>query len=78
MKRCALKSDTKSAAWYEDEINKLEPGILDLKIGRPAMRALVNASIYSVKTLRTKSIEDLQKLHGMGPSAIKKLQTLLL
>lgn len=77
MKKCILKSDKKTAEWYEQEIKKIEAGITDLKIARPALRALINASIYSVKTLRTKSIDELQTLHGMGPAAIKKLKTLL-
>ena len=78
MENCSLKSDSKTNAWFEAEIKKIDKRILDLKIARPALRALVNASIYSVETLRTKSLSELSTLHGMGPSALKKLETLLL
>ncbi len=76
MESCILKSDHKTKEWFEQEIRKIDPRILDLKIARPALRALVNASIYSVEALKAKSLADLSKLHGMGPSAIKKLKTL--
>lgn len=76
MKKCIIQTDPKAAAWYEAEINKIDPQIRTLKLARPALRALVNASVYSVKSLRTKTNEELSALHGMGPSAMRKLQTL--
>ncbi len=76
MKKCILKSDLKTAAWYEEEIRKIDTKITALKLARPALRALVNASVYSVKTLRKKSLDELSAWHGMGPAAIKKLKTL--
>lgn len=78
MKKCLLTSDTKTAAWYEEEIRKIDKQILDLKIAKPALRALVNASIYTVKSLRSTSPAELNTLHGMGPSALDKLKVLLL
>ena len=75
MKNCRLKSEIKTSEWYEDEIKKIDSGIIDLKIARPALRALISASIYSVQTLRAKSMNELSELHGMGPSALKKLKT---
>lgn len=77
MKNCNLKSDPKTAAWYEEEIRKIDPKIQELRIARPALRALVNDSIYTVEQLRKRSVDELRGLHGMGPSAIKKLETLL-
>lgn len=76
MKNCTLKSDHKTKAWFEEEIKKIDRQILDLKIARPALRALVNASVFTVETLRSTSIHELKAMHGMGPSAIKKLETL--
>lgn len=77
MSNCDLRSDLKTAAWYEEEIKKIDPKILELRIARPALRALVNGGIYTVKNLRRMPFEDLKALHGMGPSAIKKLEALL-
>lgn len=76
MKNCVLKSDHQTKEWFEEEIRKIDQQILDLNIARPALRALVSASIYSVEMLRTKSINELSAMHGMGHSAIKKLETL--
>jgi hypothetical protein len=76
MKGCALKTDTEKVDWYEKEIKKIDPNILALKLARPALRALVNASIYNVSTLRSKSTSELMKLHGLGPTAIKKLKSI--
>ncbi len=76
MKNCALKSDFKTADWFEEEIRKIDRQILDLNIARPALRSLVSASIYTVTTLRSKTIDELKALHGMGPSALKKLEKL--
>lgn len=77
MKKCALKGDSQKAAWYEEEFRKMDAEIIALHLARPALRALVNASVYSVKTLRAKSPAELRALHGMGPAALRKLQTLL-
>lgn len=77
MTNCILQTEPKTKAWYEQEITKIDKRILALKIARPALRALVNASIYSVETLRATAPETLKALHGMGPTAFAKLETLL-
>lgn len=77
MQNCHLKSDLPTAAWFEEEIKKIDSKILELKIARPALRALVGAKIYSVKTLSKTSMHELSALHGMGPAALKKLATLI-
>ncbi|MFN8244710.1 MAG: hypothetical protein U0X40_11705 [Ferruginibacter sp.] len=76
MKNCNLQSDLRTAAWYEQEIQKIDPEILALKIARPALRALINAAIYTAAKLRATPFHTLKALHGMGPSALKKLETL--
>lgn len=76
MKKCILKSDLKAAEWYENEINKMDNRILALRIAKPALRALINASIFSVETLRNTPVHVLKELHGMGPSTINKLNQL--
>lgn len=77
MKKCIIQTDPRTAAWYEEEISKVDPQILGLKLARPALRALVNSSIYTVKALRAKSVTELKAMHGMGPAAMKKMEKLL-
>ena len=77
MKNCNVKTNHDIANWYDLEIQKMESHIFDLNLAKPALRALVNAGIYSVEKLNNSTLEDLKKLHGMGPSAIQKLVVFL-
>lgn len=43
----------------------------------PARRALENAGLDSLAKIATKKRAELLSLHGMGPSAIKKLNAIL-
>ncbi len=49
------------------------------KIGlaAPARRALVDAKLFKVSDLRKISLEELTSLHGMGKSAIARLQVVM-
>lgn len=76
MDKCYLKKDLKTVNWFEEEIKKIDSQIKDLGLPKPALRALVNASIYSLKTLKSKSVDELKSLHGMGPTSIKKIMKL--
>lgn len=77
MKKCIIKSDLNKLEWYENEVKKISKEILQLKLPRPALRALVNASIYTKSALKKKSKEELAALHGIGPLAMEKLLSLL-
>lgn len=77
MGRCILKSDKDKAQWYDAEIQKMDYRIRELKIPRPALRALVNLSIYTIEQLQKLSPEELSSLHGIGPSTILKLKIIL-
>jgi uncharacterized protein YdhG (YjbR/CyaY superfamily) len=46
-------------------------------LGAPARRALDNAGIKTLKKLSTYSEEQILALHGMGPSSIPKLKSVL-
>lgn len=46
-------------------------------ITAPARRALVDAKLYKVSDLRKISLNDLEQLHGMGKSALARLQVLM-
>jgi len=43
------------------------------KLGAPALRALANAQIYSLKELSNYSEKEIADLHGMGPKGVKLL-----
>lgn len=58
---------------YTQEYQKLPPEIIDLKLPKPALRALIGADIYSLEKLRSMSVIDLKTLHGMGPRSIQKI-----
>ncbi len=73
MTKCIIKSDSQKLEWYENEIRKISKEILDLKLSRPALRALINNSIYTKSALKKKSKEELAAFHGIGPSALEKI-----
>lgn len=43
----------------------------------PARRALFRAGITSFEKLQESSTEEIQSLHGIGPSTVKKIKELL-
>ena len=45
-----------------------------IKLPQPALRALHNNGIESLEQLTQYSENDLQKLHGFGPKALRILQ----
>lgn len=56
--------------------NKLQSDFPD-KLGAPAMRALHNAKIKNLAALSKCTEKEISQLHGVGPSAIKKLRAAL-
>lgn len=66
-------TDCPSCPICENE-RKPSEGFLSL-ISAPACRALATLSIYSLVELSKFTKEEIAKLHGMGPSGIKMLET---
>ncbi len=77
MEKCEIKRNPELATEFERLISTMDSSILDLKLSRPALRALVRLDIYSVSDLLKVSINDLKKAHGIGPTAILKLKPLV-
>ncbi len=73
MNNCEIQSNKELKSKYEQEYIKLDPVILELKLAKPALRALINAGIYKKQQIVLLSESDLAQLHGMGPKAINKL-----
>ena len=69
-KVCAVTRGEVDLSKYE----KVDGVWRDLGIAAPARRALVDAKILNIKDLKKWSDQELLKLHGMGPSAIKILE----
>jgi hypothetical protein len=46
-------------------------------IGQPAWRALTGAGYWRLEQLTTVTAEDLLKLHGVGPKAVRLLREAL-
>jgi len=46
-------------------------------LAAPARKALVEAKLYKVSDLRKISLEELTNLHGMGKSAIARLNVVM-
>ena len=68
---------TKVIKWRMKE-NEQKAGILSaLDISQPAHRALQNAGITTIKKLSNWKEKEIRKLHGMGPSTIPKLKSIL-
>jgi len=56
--------------------NKLA-GDFPAKLSAPALRALLNAKIISLKDLSKHTEAEILELHGMGPGSIPKLRAAL-
>ena len=69
-KVCAVTRGEVNLSKYE----KVDGVWRDLGIAAPARRALVDAKILKIKDLNKWTDQELLKLHGMGPSAIKILK----
>jgi DNA-directed RNA polymerase alpha subunit len=61
--------------YYNDQVEK---GSLEfVKLSGPAMRALVNAKIKTVKQLAKYTEAQILELHGMGPASLPTLRKAL-
>lgn len=69
-KVCAVTRGEVDLSKYE----KVDGVWRNLGIAAPARRALVDAKILKIKDLNKWTDQELLKLHGMGPSAIKILK----
>lgn len=68
-------SDCPTCPICEQE-RKPESGFMTT-LSAPARRALENAGILTLKKLSTYSKAEILALHGMGPSSIPKLESIL-
>ena len=65
MNQCIIQADDNARQYFDKEIQKLAQEILNLKMAKPALRALVSHGIY-----------DVSDLLRFGPNALHKIAQL--
>ena len=58
-----------------DEYAAVDGEWREIGLAAPARRALIDDGLYKVTDLRKVSLAALKELHGMGPNAMKKLDS---
>ncbi|MFZ9814707.1 MAG: DUF1801 domain-containing protein [Candidatus Kapaibacteriota bacterium] len=76
-KKCLLKSDIRTSKRYDAAIQKIEIVILKSGLPKPALRALIDHDIQTVKSLRTFDDSALLSMHGIGPKALHIIKRLI-
>jgi hypothetical protein len=76
LNQCSIQTNENLRLYYDLEIKKISKEILNLKIAKPALRALVNQGIYNVTDLERFGLLNLAQLHGFGPNALSKIALL--
>ena len=77
MHQCDLKGNQPLKLEFEKEFLKMDDELLNLKLSKPALRALVRLNIYCLDDLLGIGLNELKNAHGIGPSALVKLQDFL-
>jgi uncharacterized protein YdhG (YjbR/CyaY superfamily) len=76
-KKCDLKTNPRASTTYKAEIQKLEPALRDAGLAKPALRALIDHNIRTIRALRKVDESVLLSMHGIGPSAMRIIKNLL-
>ena len=77
MKKCELKLNEGINDYFESEISKMETVLLSMNLSKPALRALIRLNVYFVSDLEQIDVKVLKNAHGIGPTAMEKLQPYL-
>ena len=72
-----FKTLGKNVTFVKENTISFDELFKSVKLSAPAQRALKSAKITSVEELKKWKEEDLMELHGIGPTAIPKLKSLL-
>jgi hypothetical protein len=68
-------SDTTNSDIDLDYYASVDQVWVELGLGAPARRALIDDGLFKLSDLRKTSLAALKELHGMGPNAIRILTT---
>jgi hypothetical protein len=70
---CDLKSNPEMKSSIEDQFVNFSVDILELKLSRPALRALIREELWTIELVKQKGEKYVSGLHGVGKTAINKL-----
>ncbi len=76
-KQCRLKSDPLQSRSYEKAILKMEERLRNSGLAKPALRALIDHDITTIKALKKIDRNTLHLMHGIGPKAVGIIKGLL-
>lgn len=76
-KRCKLKSDSVQSRSYEESILKMDDVLLNSGLAKPALRALIDNKMTTMRALKKLDDHTLRNMHGIGPKAVKIIMELL-
>lgn len=76
MHQCDLQAKDEKRAWYQAQIKQMSPELLALRLSQPALRALVDLQVFNALDLQQVEGLILKNTHGIGPAALKKLESL--
>ena len=76
-KKCVLTTNPSISKTYEAKFQKLEPALRDAGLSKPALRALIDHDIKTVRALKKLDESVLISMHGIGPSALRIIKKLL-
>jgi hypothetical protein len=69
--QCAVTNGEVDLEYYAS----VDSAWVELGLGAPARRALIDDGLFKLSDLRKTSLAGLKELHGMGPNAIRILTT---
>jgi uncharacterized protein YdhG (YjbR/CyaY superfamily) len=76
-KQCSLKSDPLQSRSYEKAILKMEDRLRNSGLAKPALRALIDNDIMTMKALNQLDDTTLHSMHGIGPKAVAIIKVLI-
>ena len=76
-KQCRLKSYPLQSRSYEKAILKMEERLRNSGLAKPALRALIDHDITTIKALKKIDRNTLHLMHGIGPKAVGIIKGLL-
>jgi uncharacterized protein YdhG (YjbR/CyaY superfamily) len=75
--QCELLHDRQKATSYEQAIAKMESALRNAGLAKPALRALIDLDVKTIKALKKADIQTLAGKHGIGPHALSIIKKLI-
>ena len=76
-KKCKLKVNPIKIHEYDQAISKMEETIRKSGLPKPALRALIDKDVRTIKALKRLDRDTLHLMHGIGPKAMEIINSLL-